>query len=108
MAKKYDLDEEEAKTWRLAKIFDLRTFIGVLFVIFGVIVTITGFMATEADIEKAAGINIALWVGVMMLATGAVFLAWVLFKPPPPITKAEMEAHRKELEEMGTTAAVHH
>lgn len=108
MAKKYDLDEEEAKTWRLAKIFDLRTFIGALFVIFGVLVTVSGFTATEADIEKAAGINIALWVGLIMLATGVVFVAWVLLSPPPPITKAEMEAHRKELKEMGTTAAVHH
>ena len=108
MAKKYDLDEEEAKNWRLAKIFDLRSFIGVLFVIFGVLVTISGFTATEADIEKAAGINIALWVGLLMLATGVIFLAWVLLSPPPPITKAQMEAHRNELEEMGTHAAVHH
>jgi len=108
MAKKYDLDEEEAKNWRLAKLFDLRSFIGVLFVIFGVLVTISGFTATEADIEKAAGINIALWVGLLMLATGVIFLAWVLLSPPPPITKAQMEAHRKELEEMGTHAAVHH
>ena len=108
MAKKYDLDEEEAKNWRLAKIFDLRSFIGVLFVIFGVLVTVSGFTATEADIEKAAGINIALWVGGLMFALGVVFLAWVLLSPPPPITKAESEAHRKELEEMGTTAAVHH
>jgi hypothetical protein len=108
MAKKYDLDEEEAKNWRLAKLFDLRSFIGVLFVIFGVLVTVSGFIATDADIEKAAGINIALWVGLIMLATGVIFLAWVLLSPPPPITKAQMEAHRKELEEMGTHAAVHH
>ena len=108
MAKKYDLDPEEAKTWRLAKLFDLRSFIGALFVIFGVLVLVSGFMATEAEIQKAAGINLGLWVGAIMLATGILFLVWVLLNPPPPITKEQMAAHRRELEEMGTTSAIHH
>ncbi|MCW2719793.1 MAG: hypothetical protein QOG20_1317 [Pseudonocardiales bacterium] len=108
MAKKYDLDPEEAKTWRLAKLFDLRTFIGVLFVIFGVLVIIPGLAPSPADIEKAAGINIALWVGAMMLALGVIFLLWILLSPPPPVTKAEMAAAKKALEEMGTSGGMHH
>lgn len=108
MAKKYDLDAEEAKSWRLAKMFDLRTFIGVLFVIFGVLVTIPGLNPSPENIEKAAGINIALWVGLMMLALGVVFLAWVLVSPPPPVTKEEMAAAKKALEEMGTSGGLHH
>ena len=55
MAKKYDLDPEEARNWRLAKMFDLRTFIGVLFVIFGVLVIIPSIIANLADIEKRPG-----------------------------------------------------
>ena len=108
MAKKYDLDPEEARNWRLAKMFDLRTFIGVLFVIFGVLVIIPGFIANPADIEKAAGINLALWVGGFMLLLGVIFLAWVLASPPPPITKEEMAAAKKALEEMGTSGGLHH
>ena len=108
MAKKYDLDPEEARNWRLAKMFDLRTFIGVLFVIFGVLVIIPGIIANPADIEKAAGINLALWVGALMLVLGIVFLAWVLLSPPPPITKEQMAAAKKELEEMGTSGGLHH
>ena len=108
MAKKYDLDAEEARTWRLAKVFDLRSFIGVLFVIFGVLVIIPGLAPTQADLDKAAGINIALWVGALMLALGVIFVAWLLLSPPPPVTKAEMEAHRQELEEMGTSGGLHH
>ena len=108
MAKKYDLDPEEARNWRLAKMFDLRTFIGVLFVIFGVLVIIPGFIANPADIEKAAGINLALWVGGLMLALGVIFLAWLLASPPPPITKEQMAAAKKELEEMGTSGGLHH
>ena len=109
MAKKYDLDPEEARNWRLAKMFDLRTFIGVLFVIFGVLVIIPGIIADPADIEKAAGINLALWVGGFMLLLGVIFLAWVLASPPPPITKEEMAAAKKALEEMGTSGGgLHH
>jgi predicted membrane channel-forming protein YqfA (hemolysin III family) len=108
VAKKYDLDPEEARNWRLAKMFDLRTFIGVLFVIFGVLVIIPGIIANPADIEKAAGINLALWVGGFMLLLGVIFLAWVLASPPPPITKEEMAAAKKELEEMGTSGGLHH
>ena len=109
MAKKYDLDPEEARNWRLAKMFDLRTFIGVLFVIFGVLVIIPGIIADPADIEKAAGINLALWVGGFMLVLGVIFLAWVLASPPPPITKEEMAAAKKALEEMGTSGGgLHH
>jgi hypothetical protein len=109
VAKKYDLDPEEARNWRLAKMFDLRTFIGVLFVIFGVLVIIPGIVANPADIEKAAGINLALWVGGFMLLLGVIFLAWVLASPPPPITKEEMAAAKKALEEMGTSGGgLHH
>jgi predicted membrane channel-forming protein YqfA (hemolysin III family) len=109
VAKKYDLDPEEARNWRLAKMFDLRTFIGVLFVIFGILVIIPGIIADPADIEKAAGINLALWVGGFMLLLGVIFLAWVLASPPPPITKEEMAAAKKALEEMGTSGGgLHH
>jgi xanthine/uracil/vitamin C permease (AzgA family) len=108
VAKKYDLDAEEARNWRLAKLFDLRTFIGALFVIFGVLVIIPGFAPTQANLDKAAGINIALWVGAMMLALGVIFLLWILLSPPPPVTKEEMAAAKAALEEMGTSGGQHH
>jgi hypothetical protein len=81
MAAKVELTPEEARNWRLAKLFDLRSFIGSLFVIFGVLVTIAGIAASPATIDKAAGINLGLWVGLIMLAMGLLFLAWVLLKP---------------------------
>lgn len=104
MADKIELTPEEARNWRLAKLFDLRSFIGALFVIFGVLVTISGLVASQATINKAAGINLALWVGLIMLVMGVFFLAWVLLKPPAPITAAEAEASRKAREKFGTDA----
>ena len=104
MADKIELTPEEARNWRLAKLFDLRSFIGALFVIFGVLVTISGLVASQATINQAAGINLALWVGLIMLVMGVFFLAWVLLKPPAPITAAEAEASRKAREKFGTDA----
>jgi uncharacterized BrkB/YihY/UPF0761 family membrane protein len=103
-----DFDEAEARNWWMAKVLDLRSFIGTLFVIFGVLVLSAGLTASQADIDKAAGINIALWVGAMMLALGVIFIAWLVASPPPPITKAEMDAHRQELELMGTSGGLQH
>jgi hypothetical protein len=108
VAKKYDLDEEEARNWRLAKIFDLRSFIGVLFVIFGILVVIPGLTASPEDLAKSAGININLWVGLLMLALGVLFLGWLLANPPEPVTKEQMEAHRKDLEDLGTHSGLQH
>ena len=102
MAAKVELTPEEARNWRLAKLFDLRSFIGSLFVIFGILVTIPGIGASRATIDKAAGINLGLWVGLIMLIMGVGFLTWVLLKPPAPITTAEAEAAHKAREEFGT------
>ena len=48
--RKPDLTPEEAKIWRLAKLFDLRSFIGALMLIFGILVIIPGFLASPATI----------------------------------------------------------
>jgi xanthine/uracil/vitamin C permease (AzgA family) len=102
LAEKIKLTAEEARNWRLAKLFDLRSFIGALFVIFGILVTVAGLTASRATINKAAGINLGLWVGLIMLGMGLFFIAWILIKPPAPITAAEAEATRKAREEFGT------
>jgi hypothetical protein len=80
----------ESSTDLLAKLFDLRTFTGTLFLIFGVIVTIVGLGASDADIRKAAGINLSLILGLIMLVMGAIFIAWMLIKPPEVLHGHEM------------------
>jgi len=66
----------------MAKLFDIRSFCGGLFLIFGVIVTIVGLGASDADIAKASGINLSLWIGLIMLVMGAIFIGWLLARPP--------------------------
>jgi hypothetical protein len=62
-------------------LFDLRMVIGGLLTLYGVVLTVMGLFASDDAIAKAAGININLWAGLVILAGGAVFLAWVLLRP---------------------------
>src|SRR4051794_19902119 len=66
---------------RAANLFDVRRLIGGLFAIYGVILTIMGITASKADIRKAAGINLNLWVGIGMLIVAALFLFWAFSRP---------------------------
>ncbi len=74
----------------LAKLFDIRSFTGALFLIFGVIVTIVGLTASDADIAKAAGVNLSLIIGLIMLVMGVIFIAWLLLRPPELLHTHEM------------------
>ncbi len=56
--------------------FDIRILIGGLFTLYGVVLIIAGLVASEAEKQKAAGININLWMGLGMLALGVLFLLW--------------------------------
>ncbi|MER5473635.1 hypothetical protein [Streptomyces sp. NPDC002685] len=81
-----EVSELEKKSATAASLFDIRRIIGGLFVIYGVIVTIAGITASDADLDKADGVNINLWTGLGMLALGLFFLAWLWLRPlAPPV-----------------------
>ena len=66
---------------RAANLFDVRRFIGALFVLYGAILFVLGLGASDADVEKAAGVNVNLWTGLAMLLVGALFLFWAFTRP---------------------------
>lgn len=72
--------ETEAES-RALDLLDIRRIIGLLLGIYGVILFVLGLGASDADIEKAAGINVNLWAGLGMLVASAVFIAWALARP---------------------------
>ncbi|MDI3403494.1 hypothetical protein [Streptomyces cavernicola] len=84
-----EVSELEARSATAARLFDIRRIIGGLFVVYGVIVTIAGITASEADLKKAQDININLWTGLAMLALGLFFLGWVWLRPTQAPTPAE-------------------
>ena len=88
-----DRAEEEARAARAATLFDVRRFIGGLFLLYGLILFILGIGASDAEVEKAAGVNVNLWTGLAMLVVGAIFIAWALWRPlGQELAEAEAES----------------
>ncbi len=81
IAEKERVEEEAHRDARAANLFDVRRFIGGLFVLYGLILFVLGITASDADVEKAAGVNVNLWTGLAMLLVGAFFLTWALTRP---------------------------
>ncbi|WP_344073858.1 hypothetical protein, partial [Streptomyces crystallinus] len=79
-----EVSELEKKSATAARLFDIRRIIGGLFTLYGVIVTIAGLHASDADLDKAEGVNINLWTGLGMLALGLFFLVWLWLRPLAP------------------------
>ena len=73
------------------RLFDVRAVIGGMFVIYGVIVTLLGIFDSPAEIEKAQGVRINLWMGLAMLALGLLMLLWLRLNPPAPPPAASPE-----------------
>ena len=81
--------ESPSRAERAANLFDLRRIIGGVFAVWGVLLTILGLTDSEAEANKAAGININLWLGLGMLVLGLLFLVWMKLAPvaaPDPST----------------------
>ena len=78
-----ETEEAEAgdRATGMASLFDLRMVIGGLIALYGVILTVMGVLASDDAKAKAAGININLWAGLVILAGGAIFLAWARLRP---------------------------
>jgi hypothetical protein len=94
------IDESEAAEvdhGAARNLFDLRTIIGGLFTLYGLMLTVIGIFDSQAEVQKAAGVRINLWTGLGMLALGLVFLAWVKLRPLT--TEEIIEAQKEDPEE---------
>jgi hypothetical protein len=79
-----ETDENEIEAARIANRFDIRRIIGGLFVLYAVILIVTGAVGTHEIKNKAAGINVDLWTGLGMLVVGILMIAWALLRPVAP------------------------
>ncbi|NMO51301.1 hypothetical protein HH310_08880 [Actinoplanes sp. TBRC 11911] len=91
-----DRYEDAEGTKRAARLFDVRRVIGGLFVVYGVIVTLLGIFDSPAEINKAAGVRINLWMGLGMLVVGLLMLLWMWLSPAEAPSKAEPDEERAE------------
>jgi NADH:ubiquinone oxidoreductase subunit 6 (subunit J) len=78
------LPDDDARAARIANRFDIRRIIGGVFLLYAVILIITGIVGSEEVKNKAAGINVDLWTGLGMLVVGALMIFWALSRPVAP------------------------
>lgn len=57
---------------------DLRLPMGLMFALFGVILTVYGLAADRAIYARSLGINVNLWWGLVLLVFGLVMLAFAI------------------------------
>ena len=77
-----EMSEPDSKrAAKAANLFDLRRIIGGVFLMWGILLTILGITESDAEIEKAAGININLYAGLGMLVVAIIFLLWAFTHP---------------------------
>lgn len=75
-------DAPEESHVESAGAFDIRTFIGSLIGLFGLLVLAMGiFDFTEFESAKTGGINANLWAGIVMVLFGIAFIVWARVKP---------------------------
>ncbi len=73
-------------------LFDIRIIIASLIGLYGVILVITGLFSSEAQAEKASGLNINIIAGIVMILFSASFVLWARLRPivvPPEPKETE-------------------
>ncbi|OPF83590.1 hypothetical protein VT50_0204855 [Streptomyces antioxidans] len=63
------------------KTFDVRWLIAGLLGLYGAVLTVLGVTDGAAEVAKADGIRINLWIGLGLLAVAAAFAVWARLAP---------------------------
>jgi drug/metabolite transporter (DMT)-like permease len=66
---------------RATNLLDIRRIIGGLLGVYGVILLLAGILGSDAEKNKAAGLNINLYVGIALIVASALFWFWALSRP---------------------------
>ena len=85
-------DEDEARAAKMANRFDIRRIIGGLFLVYSLVLIVTGLVGDHVVKHKASGINVNLYTGIGMLLFAIFMIAWALLRPTrpePPETRGE-------------------
>ncbi|REC93952.1 hypothetical protein [Kushneria indalinina] len=66
--------------------FDLRHLIAFVLGVYGILLGGKGLLDNAQTLEKADGLAINAWMGVAMLALGALIWLWSRLDPLPPVS----------------------
>ncbi|MEV0359490.1 hypothetical protein AB0H71_25890 [Nocardia sp. NPDC050697] len=87
-------------------LFDIRTIVGSLLSIYGVVLLVTGLVHnTAAEQAKTGGWNVNLWAGIGILVAGLAFIAWVLLRPVKALEPTPAADPEAPLDPEGITPA---
>lgn len=75
-----DKSGEKSQGKQTAGALDIRSVIGFLLAVYGVILLVLGLFADTAP-EKTGDVNANLWAGIALLVVGVGFLVWVRVRP---------------------------
>lgn len=74
--------EPKAGATHTAGAFDIRNIIGALIGLYGIVLTIMGFVGDPEKAKTGAMTgNANLWAGIVMLVVGVAFILWARLKP---------------------------
>jgi drug/metabolite transporter (DMT)-like permease len=62
-------------------LLDIRRIIAGLLGVYGVILLVAGIVGSSESKNKAAGVNINLWAGIVLLLMSTFFIVWALTRP---------------------------
>jgi hypothetical protein len=74
-----ELSEEQVE--RATNLLDIRRIIGSLLGVYGLLLLGVGLFGSSEDKNKAAGVNINLWVAVALLLACGLFWLWASTRP---------------------------
>ena len=62
-------------------LLDIRRIIAGLLGVYGVILLVAGIVGSSESKNKASGVNINLWAGIVLLLIASFFIVWALTRP---------------------------
>lgn len=80
-----------AEPGKRRRVLDLRILISGLLGLYGLVLTFLGATDGPAEIAKANGLRINLWIGVGLLVVAAAFGVWTVLRPS---AEDDSKAHR--------------
>jgi TRAP-type C4-dicarboxylate transport system permease small subunit len=79
-------------------LFDVRTIVGALMFLYGVVLLVASFNVSASDKAKADGVNANLWMGLVLLVFGVLMVAWAVTRPIV-VDEEQLEADKRAVEE---------
>ncbi len=78
----HDSSTDAGEERHQARAFDIRIVVASLLGLYGVVLVVVGLVGTsQAELDRADGMNVNLWTGIALVVAAGVFVAWARLRP---------------------------